>query len=232
MGSGSALHLTKRCLKGYNSTGRTAALLFAEYGRQHFSMIKRKKQEQGMKDIERELRKCRRSLSICGISVIALGLWCVAKAVLNSILNQTVLDTMLNKISFNKLPLLKSESETITFTVYLASALVLVFELGLRVYVGLTAISESHGTKRRPVYIVLTVIIDGLILISLLPSVISTIFSRGFLLTKIASLLLDITSFAVLTELAVNAIKLRIYLKRFEAAAVSAPGTDVSGQEV
>ena len=49
---------------------------------------------------------------------------------------------------------------------------------------------------------------------------------------KIASLLLDITSFAVLTEIAVNSIKLRIYLKRFEAVAVSAPGTDVSGQEV
>jgi hypothetical protein len=130
------------------------------------------------------------------------------------------------------LPLLKRESDTITFTVYLTSALVLIFELGLRVYVGLTAISESHGTKRRPVYIVLTVIIDGLILISLLPSVISTIFSRGFLLTKIASLLLDITSFAVLTELALNAIKLRIYLKRFDAAAVSAPEADVSGQEV
>ena len=178
-------------------------------------MVKGKKQEQDIKVIERELRKCRRSLSICGISVIALGLWSVAKAILNSILNQTVLDTMLNKISFNKLPLLKSESDTITFTVYLTSALVLIFELGLRVYVGLTAISESHGTRRRPVYIVLTVIIDGLILISLLPSV-----------------LLDITSFAVLTELAINAIKLRIYLKRFEVAAVSAVDADVSGQEV
>jgi len=226
------LNLTIRGLKSYNSAGRTAALLFAANGRQHSSMVKGKNQEQDIKVIERELRKCRRSLSICGISVIALGLWSVAKAILNSILNQTVLDTMLNKISFNKLPLLKSESDTITFTVYLTSALVLIFELGLRVYVGLTAISESHGTRRRPVYIVLTVIIDGLILISLLPSVISTIFSRGFLLTKIASLLLDITSFAVLTELAINAIKLRIYLKRFEVAAVSAVDADVSGQEV
>ena len=71
-------------------------------------MVKGKNQEQDIKVIERELRKCRRSLSICGISVIALGLWSVAKAILNSILNQTVLDTMLNKISFNKLPLLNA----------------------------------------------------------------------------------------------------------------------------
>jgi hypothetical protein len=156
-------------------------------------------------DNDKKIRKYRSSLSICGISVIALGLWAVIKTVFNMVMNPLNIDSI---------PELKPFAGLLNVFMFSVSAVILTIELGLRVFVGLSAIFESRGKTRKPVYIALAVIIAGFIAYNVLPTIISMLRMRKFLFTTIASLLLDISSFAVLAELISSSIRLKIALRR------------------
>ena len=170
---------------------------------------------------EKIIRKCRSSLSISGVSVIALGLWAVIKAVLNYVMNP---------VNSGSSPESKSSAADAKIIVFGLSLLILAVELGLRVYVGLSAMSESRGKRRPPVYIAFAVLIACFIAYNVLPSIITIFRTRPFFFTSVASLLLDVASLAVLAELVVSAIRLRYYLKKRETDESAFSGVS-SGKE-
>ncbi|MBO4327433.1 MAG: hypothetical protein J5950_09190 [Clostridia bacterium] len=153
---------------------------------------------------EKNIRRFRSSLSISGISVIALGLWSVFKSVLNGALSPVSLEG-LTEADID--PVL---AKVIVWTVLF---FFLAAELGLRLFVGLSAISESHGKHRKPVYIVMAMIIALFTAISVIPSVFLIIIGKKYFFTSIATVLIDLTSLGVLTELVISAFRLRYCLK-------------------
>ena len=180
-----------------------------------------KETKAGQAEIEKKIRKFRSSLSISGISVIALGLWAVIKSIFNYAINPVNLDDASKT---------KATETGIKWFLFSVTFFILAVELALRVYVGLNAFSESRGKVRRPVYIVFSIIIAIFIAYNVLPSIVSMFRTRQFFFTSVASLLLDVASFAVLLEMVTSAIRLRYYLKKLGGDNVTGAGVD-SGKE-
>ena len=142
------------------------------------------------------LRKNCDILAVVGLGVIIFGIWSVIK---------TVLFTALDQDGIRSAPL-EGGWERIAFWIIIG--LVLAIDLGLRFYVGRSAISESRGRKKSGLYIAL----------ALMMAIISFgVLVGGFIVSKrmedvgasVVSIIVEMTSSILLVEMAVSAIKVR-----------------------
>jgi len=153
--------------------------------------------------MEAEIRQRRINMSTLGMGVIAFGVWSILKFYLYIWVDS----------AYVKLPDVSPEVMAMvkTFT-YVFIAVFLLIDLGLRLYLGLSARAEGMGKRKGRTYIVLT----ALLLIGNVIAWVIALFNAS--LTKAenqstldfyVSLLVDFSSTAMLADLLYNAIRLR-----------------------
>lgn len=161
--------------------------------------------------MQRELRKYENSLSVSGLVVILFGLWSVLKLGL--------------RLVFSTLGLMNTAEDTIVDPeiqkgfLYLAIAIlaVLILELGLRLYIGLTARAESRGKKKTVVYLIIAVLLAAYSVYSLVALIRS--FAAVDFFESLVSVLVELSGLFALAELIFSAIKVKQIRKKMEEEA-------------
>lgn len=146
------------------------------------------------------IRKTEINLRTCGVGVIAFGAWAFIKFMLTNTLFGDRIDEGLSA----------PVSLIVNILVWGFSALILF----LRIYVGLSARSESKGNRKTCFYIILTGIMAFFGFASIMIEIALLFFATERLLHLIITMIIDITSLTILIELMVNAIRIRRYRKK------------------
>ena len=158
--------------------------------------------------METELRRRRSELLTLGYGIIAFGLWSVLKTYL-----YTWVDPIITEADVT------AENRTAAAIVaYIMVTMVLAVDFGLRLYVGMSARAEGMGKKKGRGYIVVAALM-------LLISVLLWFLSLGYIQSRaendslmdyIVSMVVDLTSIAILTRLVYNAVKVRQLRRQLE----------------
>ena len=158
--------------------------------------------------METELRRRRSELLTLGYGIIAFGLWSVLKTYL-----YTWVDPIMREADVTV------ENRTAAAIVaYIMITMVLAVDFGLRLYVGMSARAEGMGKKKGRGYIVVAALM-------LLVSVLLWFASIGYiqnraedesLMDYIVSMVVDLTSIAILARLVYNAVKVRQLRRELE----------------
>ena len=151
--------------------------------------------------METELRRRRSELLTLGYGIIAFGLWSVLKTYL-----YTWVDPIIKEIDTEE-----QYKMAATILAYVMISIILAADFGLRLYVGMSARAEGMGKKKGRAYIVVAALM-------LFVSVMLWLASLGFvqsraekeaLMDYIVSMVVDLTSIAILARLVYNAVKVR-----------------------
>ena len=158
--------------------------------------------------METELRRRRSELLTLGYGIIAFGLWSVLKTYL-----YTWVDPIIREADVT------AENRTAAAIVaYIMITMVLAVDFGLRLYVGMSARAEGMGKKKGRGYIVVAALM-------LLISVLLWFLSLGYIQSRaendslmdyIVSMVVDLTSIAILARLVYNAVKVRQLRRELE----------------
>ena len=142
-------------------------------------------------------RQLQHTLSIAGSGVFAFCVWSLAKVSLFlTLVDQDTLQDVLRS-------LLGLGDAELTAAVYGSLIAMIIIDLVLRAYVGLSARAEGRGKKKGPLYLVVAVIVavanvSSLVAIalgtSLASSVLNTVISTAVEATAIATLVLVVYS--------------------------------------
>lgn len=158
--------------------------------------------------MEIELRRRRSELLTLGYGIIAFGLWSVLK---------TYLYTWVDPI-FNEVEVQEQYKTAATILAYVMITIILALDFGLRLYVGMSARAEGMGKKKGRGYI----IVAGLMLLA---SAVLWLASLGYvqnraesesLMDYVISMVVDLTSIAILARLIYNAVKVRQLRRQLE----------------
>ena len=158
--------------------------------------------------METELRRRRSELLTLGYGIIAFGLWSVLKTYL-----YTWVDPIIGEADVT------AENRTAAVIVaYIMITMVLAVDFGLRLYVGMSARAEGMGKKKGRGYIIVAALM-------LLISVLLWFLSLGYIQSRaendslmdyIISMVVDLTSIAILARLVYNAVKVRQLRRELE----------------
>ncbi len=158
--------------------------------------------------METELRRRRSELLTLGFGIIAFGVWSVLKTYL-----YTWVDPLVQNVDVEE-----QYKTAATILGYVMITIVLAMDLGLRLYVGMSARAEGLGKKKGRAYIVVASLM-------LLVSVLLWFASLGYIQTRaeddslmdyIVSMVVDLTSIAILARLVYNAVKVRQLRRQLE----------------
>ena len=148
------------------------------------------------------LRKNQNTLVVVGIGVIAFGIWSIIKGVLYTAFN---LESLLG--STTELTLDRWIVELVFWGVL---GIILAIDLALRLYVGLSAMSEGRGRKKHYVYIVLAILMALLSMISLVATMYSLAMHKSESVSDaLVTIVVELTSGITLFEMAVSAVKVK-----------------------
>ena len=148
-----------------------------------------------------QLRKAQDTLKIAGQGVIAFGLWSTAKSVLYSMLQW---DSIVEKTMMDA-----EHARTFAVVAYIVvMAIILGFEIMIRLYIGRSAVSESRGKRKNSAYIVLALTLSTLSLTFL---IIAALISEGAAspVDYAKSIVVEATSVFTSLELCTSAIRIR-----------------------
>ena len=157
------------------------------------------------------IRKYQNTLIVVGTGIILFGAWTVVKVLGSFFMLREETVAAMRKLSgeaIDELP------DSVVFYITLAVVLlIMLISLAVRSYVGLSAISEGRGRKRRRLYLPLAVIM----IISGIMSFVTSFFvvngenALGALSqdTTLSGLIIELTSIVMLTEMVVSAVRIR-----------------------
>ena len=161
-----------------------------------------------------ELRKKENTLVVIGSGVILFGVWSIVKALLYTVSDRA---EFLEEIYDNGLG-----TAGVVFSIAVVG-LVLLADLGLRFYVGRSAIAEGRGHKKSALYLVLAGLMAGASVIMLL----MVIFIPGDIaegiLDRIVSVVVEGTSLVMVCEMIWAGICVRRERAREETAGSESP---------
>ena len=162
-----------------------------------------------MPSLEARIRK-QQSILICsGIGVILFGVWSIIRFILMQFMNRNDLFGLFEEYIIEDIS--PAEFEAIVFGV---TIFLLIIDLLLRSYYGLSAIADGYGKYRgRGIYIcvaaILALIFIGFDIVTIVESIRS-----GLDFDDIINVLIDITVNVATCEIVVAAIRLRLLLKQ------------------
>ena len=159
--------------------------------------------------IEKELRRNRSTLVVVGMGVIAFGAWSVVKTVL-----MLTLRPGLSPAAFDTDYPYSDETLMYHIFYYGFIALFLLFDLLLRLFVGLNARREGLGGKKGVAYIVLACLLAAVSLVGNTAGLITikdgvNASVNGGYGDLVMSLLVEITATVTLIELIVAAVRVK-----------------------
>ncbi len=158
-----------------------------------------------------QFRRYQDNLKILGSAVIMFGCWSLVKVLLWLILSW--------KSDFSQLSTING-LDVILFAFFIILFAIIIIALLLRLYIGMSARKDAAGKPKKPVYIVLAIIIAAIDAYGLISYLGTTLLAGNFLtLTDIISTIVDITSFIVILEMIIIAFKFRRLRKQLESEA-------------
>ena len=153
--------------------------------------------------MDAKARKTEVNLNTLGAGVILFGAWIFIKFALSML------------IYSNEIGELLTDSMMIAANIIIWSTAVIDFIM--RLYIGISARSESRGKRKSCFYIVLAGIIVFFELFAVIGEIVLVFFINESLFSYIVTLIIDITSLVIMTELMISAIRIRV-MRRKEAA--------------
>ena len=162
-------------------------------------------------ELQISLRRNQNTLIVIGTGVIVFGVWSILKAALSAGLQ-------MEGMFADADPSLDRGLLLAAF--WISFAVILSADLGLRLYVGLSAVKEGHGAKRRAGYIVLALLMAlfsaAAFAISIYALGREAADSAGSL---VVSVVVELTSGICLVEMALSAIRVRRLRRKLEEEA-------------
>ena len=156
------------------------------------------------------LRRDENTLIVVGTGVILFGIWSVVKALLqgnasfsNMLAEVRLEDAGLEELGFGDLSWLVAA---------LAAAFVLIIlllDLSIRIFVGMSARAEGRGKKQGPVYLVLSVLLlvfSGIFVCSYL---FVLFHGSDQVMDADAAIVVELTSFVTLLQMILSAVRVR-----------------------
>lgn len=168
--------------------------------------------------MEAKIRKNQSHLICSGAAVIAFGLWSIIRISLMRFMDPVSLE------EFWKIPdeLSREKYYFLVFTILLV---LLVIDLLLRLYIGLSAIREGKGKRKRIVYVIVA-FLYGLVSVVSDPEYFIETAGSEITLTGVAMTVVDLTSCIALFEITVSSIRLRRLLKSTDGKQTEAGHAD------
>lgn len=154
-------------------------------------------------ELQVQLRKNQNTLVVIGLGVIAFGIWSVIKSVLLNVFSGQPLEGI-------------SEEETavkVIFWILLVGSLAI--DLRLRFYVGLSAINEGRGRKKRKAYIVWAFFMAFMSALAVVAGLATIRYSEA-IGTMIVMIVVETTSCVLLVEMALAALKVKKLCRKLE----------------
>lgn len=154
------------------------------------------------------IRRLQDTITIAGTAVIAFSVWSLAKTWLFlSLAGESALRWLLGLLGIG--------NDALTIAVYASLAAIVIIDLGVRIYVGLSARAEGHGKRKSPLYLVIAVII-ALLNISSLCAIALGAPSGVPPLSMMVSVIIEATAIAALALVVYGGIRLRQMRKMAE----------------
>ena len=140
-------------------------------------------------------RRLENNLMTVGTGVAAFGVWAFVKYILTAfVLNEEIEDSM-------------EPSRLKVIYIFVFSLTLLDFLM--RCFIGFSARAEGKGKNKGVFYLVITVLLILIYAFNIVVEIIGYITFPPALLTMVVTLLIDVTSAAMLVELFVSSVKLR-----------------------
>ncbi len=140
-------------------------------------------------------RRLENNLMTVGTGVAAFGVWALVKYILTAfVLNEEIEDSM-------------EPSRLKVIYIFVFSLTLLDFLM--RCLIGFSARAEGKGKNKGVFYLVITVLLILIYAFNIVVEIIGYITFPPALLTMVVTLLIDVTSAAMLVELFVSSVKLR-----------------------
>ena len=150
-----------------------------------------------------QLRQNQNTLVVVGMGVIAFGIWSVVKTV------------MLAAFNTEQMTALSEQGIVFVASFWVLLGIWLAIDLWLRLYVGLSAIHEGRGRKKRKAYIVWAFFMALFSALGVVAGLAAIRFSKA-LGTTVVSVIVEITSCVLLVEMALSAIKVKRLSRQLE----------------
>ena len=188
--------------------------------------VEKLKKEEGSNHINNDLdhilmRRSQNTLIVVGTGIILFSIWTVVKTLGSLILLKDEAVAAIRKTA-DEIGIILSDQ--ILFYIELAVTLIaMLLFLAVRTYIGLAAISEGRGIRRRMGYLILAVIMIIFNITAVVMNFVSTtsqdshaVFSED---TSLSAHIIEITSIVMLVELVFSAIRIRRVRKRVSQSA-------------
>ncbi len=155
--------------------------------------------------MERELRRFRDHLRISGMGIIVFGFWSVIRTTIYAITNRKEL---MSDVTESVDPELAATIYAITF------AVILIFILIMRWFMGIRAIREAKGQKAGSMYILLAFLYVVTYIAVLALEIFDYKDMQISLIEEIVTVIVDLTSLSMFVELLYAVIQVRAMKKR------------------
>ena len=169
--------------------------------------------------IKIDLRRQEHTLSIIGLGVILFGFWTIIRATMEFLLNTTMVQDEIKEFFNNMDPTYHG-----TFTAFHARLILLLLtlfmlsiELGVRLYIGRSAIAVGRGKNKSILYLIAASLLCIFYILSFISYTISLFVSSSgevSLFDKLVYLVIDITSVFTLVDMIISGIQVRILRKK------------------
>lgn len=152
--------------------------------------------------MEVEIRRRRQTLYYSGRAFIIFGVWSVIKIFVGLYLDPIDWVQLFGQLDVD----ISGVEQEFNLILYLTMGIFASIAILLRLYIGLSAIGEGKGKKKRIFYVIFAVVYFFVILLSYIPSSDDADYLIGSILTTV---ILDVTSLISLVAIIINSYKLR-----------------------
>ncbi len=160
------------------------------------------------------LRRDENTLTVVGSGVILFGVWTVVKMVLQEInrFPEFMAELGVDELGFEETGLADLGLDpnllamAVAFTVVI---IVYLMDLGLRVFVGLSARAEGRGRPQGRLYLILAGLLLVLSGLSFVSYVITYFSHSEYVVDADAAILVELTSFITLLQMIISAVRVR-----------------------
>lgn len=155
-----------------------------------------------------EIREHQTTLICSGVAVIAFGLWSIVRGMLWIFFNNTWSPDLIEN-GPTGVPAEVSANNVLSFAYVLIFVLVLL-DLGFRIYIGLSAVSEGSGKHRRMTYVILSCLFLTVSLCGDLFLLVTTV-SNDLAMETVASFVVEFSSLIAFFEIIRSSLIIRKY---------------------
>ena len=170
-----------------------------------------------------KLRQARNTLVVVGTGIIIMSAWTVIKSFSLTLFERDNITAAIREMGEETMAEFSDKEVFAAFCAVLC-AVTLIF-IGIRVYIGLSAISEGKDKKSGSLYMPLTVVYIGITIYQIILQAMDLLVENDdFKLEQpsAAAILIELTSLIMLTEMIIAAVKVKKYrneMRREEADA-------------